>query len=202
MMKLNYKQICMIGALLCSCLSPKSAIADANSNDPSQVIVEIWPGEGVPAFVTTKNRLKIYEQPNPKDNKTKTIKVRRKQRINALAHRLYVHKPSIIKLSDRSKLEFFCFGTSNQLTADQYYSSGKLKTFQSGSSLVAHYLMYRAEGQHLVLINNEICQAEETIFSPPLPEQQYEWWIKVEVSPKETGWALVGQDLIETKRRF
>lgn len=190
--------ICLYFALPCS-LSYASSKSDTNK---APVTVDIWPGEGQPVFVASQTSVQLYEAPDADSGASKSIKTKKGHQIEAIEHRLFVGNPVPVKFRQTKDLKLLCFGSSNHLTLEKYYNGGRTKQLSDAAIKEARYLMYRAEGSHLILIENDICQIEEGLLAAPIPKSPIEWWIKARIANKHLGWLLVGKSITEAKRKL
>jgi hypothetical protein len=165
---------------------------------------DIWPGEGVPSFVTKKSEIEFHLTPDKSSRIVKQIKVGLDRPIAASSHRIKTTKSFKINFKTHKAVDATCYGKTEFLTSADYYDKAVSKRISLTPQTTAEYLQYRAEGTHFVRVNGEVCVLSEADFGKKIAEATIEWWIKVvyNARKKESGWLLVGESVKESKRSF
>ena len=127
-----------------------------------------------------------------------------KKSIESAATFIQIQNPPVMTCSSLKTFEATCYGKVKHLSKDDYYSKGNSKKIEVGPRTKASYFQYRAVGSHLVEIDGEVCAVEESNLGKKSSTGKIEWWIQVEPNKKDvqSGWLLVGEDIIEVKRKF
>jgi len=170
--------------------------------------IDLWPGEGIPVFEATSQKLQLHELPSASSRVSQILNVSGGQRISFDDTRYRTTQAGRIRASVNGGVMGRLIGNVSYLSRDSYYR-GKFAPanieVRSGTSF--EYLQYRAEGNCFVRIDGNVietwpCPTIEKSKFETIAEPKIEWWIHV-INDKAQGWLLVvDANVKQVKREF
>lgn len=154
---------------------------------------EMWPEEGIPVL-KSKKELSMYQEPNINSDIIKNQTIHANIVLNYSSTRYHTIKPVTILIEENGEIDAIKYGKIKYLSKNAYYFSGKkIRLFLIKEQKIL-ILQYRAEGEYIVEIDDEIYCVEEFFNMDSEPET--EWWVKTNNGTVE-GWVLINNDNVE-----
>jgi len=174
-----------------------------------ELVVCLWPGEGIPHFLPKGPPLTIYESPSLQATVVRRMEQPvRGQELGYEETRFHTTAPGRLLALSSIPFEGRNMGDLRFLTRDDYYSG----PFQRSESEIPagdtiQFLQHRAEGSCFVRIGEDVwdadlCWSRQEKMFDRLEEATTEWWIRITEGGTPLGWLLVEEATLEIRRTF
>jgi hypothetical protein len=162
----------------------------------------IWSGEGRPVIVA-KADLAVRSGPSLQSPVLQGKVIKKGDGIEFIETRVRTTEPGTLKAVRTETLKVTSYGESEYLSHDDYYAKGVSKPIKVKAGEPCEYLLYRAEGYHLIRIGREVMEVMDLDkhFEVVTPST-IEWWVGVGLGAGKKGWVLITDDIAGITRSF
>lgn len=162
----------------------------------------IWPGEGKPVIVA-KSDLAVRSGPARQSPSIQGKIIKKGASLDFVETRVRTTEPGTLRAVRTETLKVRSYGEADYLSFDDYYAKGVSKPIKVKAGELCEYLLYRAEGNHLIRIGREVVEVMDLdkhfeIVTP----STIEWWVGIDLGGRITGWVLVTDENTGITRSF
>ena len=162
----------------------------------------IWPGEGKPVIVA-KSDLAVRSGPSLQSPVLQGKVIKKGDGIDFVETRVRTSEPGTLKAVRTAPLKVTSYGAVEYLSFEDYYAKGVPKKIPVKGGETYEYLLYRAEGNHLIRIGREVVEVMDLdrhfeVIAP----STIEWWVGIGLGAQGTGWVLITEDNADIARSF
>ncbi len=159
----------------------------------------LWPGEGRPVFIA-KTDLRVFREASVKSGLANNVKIFHGKKFDFDQSVFRTIKPGTFKVTRTSTPTVTSYGVICFLSDKDYYSTGQQRSFLLRKGDSFDCLQYRAEGECIGRLNNEVVAITPEDNIVIAAEPITEWWVHaIDQNSNPLGWVLIDNNVADQR---